>query len=381
MSGLRASRRDRSALVFPPPEPSRPALRAHAMNRHRLIVMIVILGLAVAKAEARPAHKKALADRLGALMTRKLNDCRTCHVPAGPDDDPEDKPHNPFGARMKAVHTELERAGSKTGISKRLDAIADEDSDGDGVANLLELLAGRYPGEADDTPSAAELAAARKALVAFRKGDGGDEWSPFDRFKRPDVPKVGDSLVDDNPIDAFLEVERRQRGLAIRPEADRTTLLRRVSLDVTGLPPTPAELHDFLADTSSNAYEKVVDRLLESPRHGERWGRHWMDVWRYSDWAGWGQQVRDSQPHIWHWRDWIVESLNQDKPYDRMIVEMLAADEASPPKTPTPSAPPASSSGTSSSSAARNGCRTWSITPAGLPRRDSRLRPVPRSHV
>ena len=77
-------------------------------------------------------------------------------------------------------------------------------------------------------------------------------------------------------------------------------------------------------------YEKVVDRLLASPRYGERWGRHWMDVWRYSDWAGWGQQVRDSQPHIWHWRDWIVESLNEDKPYDRMVVEMLAADEDRP---------------------------------------------------
>jgi hypothetical protein len=74
----------------------------------------------------------------------------------------------------------------------------------------------------------------------------------------------------------------------------------------------------------------VVDRLLASPRYGERWGRHWMDVWRYSDWTGWGEQVRDSQPHIWRWRDWIVESMNGDKGYDRMIVEMLAADEAAP---------------------------------------------------
>src|SRR5262249_24807873 len=75
------------------------------------------------------------------------------------------------------------------------------------------------------------------------------------------------------------------------------------------------------------------DQLLASPRYGERWGRHWMDVWRYSDWAGWGQQVRDSQPHIWHWRDWIIESLNADKSYDRMILEMLAADELAPEDT------------------------------------------------
>jgi hypothetical protein len=104
-------------------------------------------------------------------------------------------------------------------------------------------------------------------------------------------------------------------------------LLRRVYLDLIGLPPTRDELHAFLNDSSADAYERVVDRLLASPRYGERWGRHWMDIWRYSDWAGWGQQVRDSQKHIWRWRDWIIESLNADKGYDQMVLEMLAADE------------------------------------------------------
>ena len=86
----------------------------------------------------------------------------------------------------------------------------------------------------------------------------------------------------------------------------------------------------FEADPSDRAYEALVDQLLASPQYGERWGRHWMDVWRYSDWDGFGAEVRESQPHIWRWRDWIVESLNQDLPYDRMIVAMLAADEADP---------------------------------------------------
>src|SRR5438128_11749815 len=86
----------------------------------------------------------------------------------------------------------------------------------------------------------------------------------------------------------------------------------------------------FQDNYTLNDYDKVVYDLLASPRYGERVGRHWMDVWRYSDWAGWGNQVRDSQPHIWRWRDWIVESLNQDKGYDRMILEMLAADELCP---------------------------------------------------
>jgi len=87
-------------------------------------------------------------------------------------------------------------------------------------------------------------------------------------------------------------------------------------------------MHAFLQDTAPDAYEKVVEEtLLASPRYGERWGRHWMDVWRYSDWAGWGAQVRDSQPHIWRWRDWIIDSLNEDKGYYRMVLEMAAGDE------------------------------------------------------
>ncbi|HEV8377925.1 MAG TPA: DUF1549 and DUF1553 domain-containing protein, partial [Tepidisphaeraceae bacterium] len=107
---------------------------------------------------------------------------------------------------------------------------------------------------------------------------------------------------------------------------------RRVYLDLIGLVPTPAELAAFEQDQSPDAYEKVIDRLLNDPRYGERWGRHWMDIWRYSDWAGWtgGNQIRDSQPHIWRWRDWIVESLNKDAPYDQMLTDMLAADELYP---------------------------------------------------
>lgn len=150
--------------------------------------------------------------------------------------------------------------------------------------------------------------------------------------RRPTVPSVRDPAWMRNPIDAFIAAQHETRGLRPRPEARRDVLLRRVYLDLIGLNPTPAEQRAFAEDTSPRAYETVVDRLLEDPRHGERWGRHWMDVWRYSDWAGWsgGNQIRDSQPHIWRWRDWIVESLNEDKGYDRMILEMLAADELAP---------------------------------------------------
>ena len=155
----------------------------------------------------------------------------------------------------------------------------------------------------------------------------------FEQVQRPEVPPRGAWCR--NPIDAFLARKHAEKSLTPRPEASKQILLRRAYLDLIGLTPTPAEQRAFLADTSRNAYEKVVDRLLQDPRYGERWGRHWMDVWRYSDWAGWsgGNQIRDSKPHIWRWKDWIIESLNADKPYDRMIIEMLAGDELAPDDT------------------------------------------------
>ena len=138
--------------------------------------------------------------------------------------------------------------------------------------------------------------------------------------------------VPGNPVDVYLRAAYKQRGLTPAPAAEKRTLLRRVTLDLTGVPPTAEEMRAFLADAAPDAYERVVDRLLGSARYGERWGRHWMDVWRYSDWYGYrrSNEVRNSQRHIWQWRDWIVESVNGDKPYDRMVMEMLAGDEMAP---------------------------------------------------
>ncbi|HKW97533.1 MAG TPA: DUF1549 domain-containing protein [Bryobacteraceae bacterium] len=168
------------------------------------------------------------------------------------------------------------------------------------------------------------------APIAAGKG-ALSHWA-FKMPKRPPVPEVKNRAWVRNPIDAFVAAEYEKRGLKPVAQADKRTLLRRVYLDLIGLPPTPAEMNAFLADNSKDAYEKIVDKLLASPRYGERWGRHWMDIWRYSDWYGWRaqNQVRYSQRHIWHWRDWIIESLNKDKGYDEMIVEMLAGDELAP---------------------------------------------------
>lgn len=133
-----------------------------------------------------------------------------------------------------------------------------------------------------------------------------------------------------NPIDSFIAAELAARGLKPAPAADRRTLVRRIYLDLIGMPPTPQQARAFEADDSPGAYERLVDELLASPAYGERWGRHWMDVWRYSDWSGYQQELRNSAKHIWRWRDWIVQSLNGDLPYSRMVELMLAADELAP---------------------------------------------------
>lgn len=131
-------------------------------------------------------------------------------------------------------------------------------------------------------------------------------------------------------MDALLAARLASKNLKPQPEAAPEIWLRRVYLDLIGLPPAPEEIAAFLRDTSMPARQRVVDHLLATPQYGERWARHFMDIWRYCDWYGLGAQLRYSQKHIWHWRDWIVESLNADKGYDEMIVQMLAADELAP---------------------------------------------------
>lgn len=155
-----------------------------------------------------------------------------------------------------------------------------------------------------------------------------DHWA-YQPIRRPEVPTVSPEDVS-HPIDAFVLSKCRQQGLLPLPAADRRTWLRRVYLDVIGLPPTVQQQRQFLDDHSSDAYEKVVDSLLANPHYSERWARHWMDIWRYSDWDGYKQELRGSQRHIWRWREWIIASLQQDKGYDRMIFEMLAGDEIAP---------------------------------------------------
>jgi len=157
---------------------------------------------------------------------------------------------------------------------------------------------------------------------------GGRDWWSLQPVKRSSVPGDATPATDGlplNPVDAFVRAELTRRGMTMAPPADRRTLLRRVSFDLVGLPPTADEIDAFEADKSPEAYEKVVDRLLASPQFGERWGRHWLDLVRFAETNGY---ERDAvKPNAWRYRDWVIQALNADMPYDRFLTEQLAGDE------------------------------------------------------
>ena len=150
-------------------------------------------------------------------------------------------------------------------------------------------------------------------------------WA-FQPIQRIDPPKVKNAALVRTPIDAFLLAKLEAKGLAFNPEADKETLLRRVILDLTGLPPMPEEMDTFLADQKPGAYERMVERTLASPHYGERWGRHWLDVAGYADSDGY-TDADPVRPWSYQFRDYVIRSLNADKPFDQFIREQLAGDE------------------------------------------------------
>jgi len=164
--------------------------------------------------------------------------------------------------------------------------------------------------------------------VAKTKSSGKDHWS-FQPIKRPTIPAAQDASRITNPIDAFIASRLDEKGMKLSPPADKRTLVRRAYYDLIGLPPTPEEVQAFLDDKSPDAFATVIDRLLASPRYGERWGRHWMDVARYSDTKGEIKRQRDTPvyPFAWTYRDYVIKAFNDDKPFDRFIIEQIAADK------------------------------------------------------
>ncbi|MCI0387246.1 MAG: PSD1 and planctomycete cytochrome C domain-containing protein [Acidobacteria bacterium] len=150
-------------------------------------------------------------------------------------------------------------------------------------------------------------------------------WWSFRKPARRPIPKVTDARWKANPIDAFIKKSLDQKGLKPAPQADRNTLIRRAYLDLTGLLPSPVEVDAFVNDPSPRAYEKLIERLLASPHYGERWGRFWLDVARYADSSGYEHDYDIA--NAWRYRDYVIKSFNEDKPYNRFIIEQMAGDE------------------------------------------------------
>ncbi|MFM8707756.1 MAG: DUF1549 domain-containing protein, partial [Planctomycetia bacterium] len=206
-----------------------------------------------------------------------------------------------------------------------------------GVPAESEILA-RIPATDPDIrmpPEGPRLTAAQIDVIQ-RWIDEGAAWQEHWAFRppaRPAVPAVTDGGEPANPIDAFIRDGLARRGLPAPPPADKRTLLRRATYGVTGLPPTEREMRDFLCDESPQAWERVVDRLLASPHYGEHWARHWLDLVRYADTNSFERD--GDKPHAWRYRDYVIRSFNDDKPYDRFLVEQVAGDEL---PDPTPDA-------------------------------------------
>ena len=203
---------------------------------------------------------------------------------------------------------------------------------GDAAASaILERITSTDP-DVQMPPEGPRLSAGQVDSIK-RWIDEGAHWKEHWAFRplvRPALPAATDAATT-NPIDAFIEQGLAGRGLPRPERADKVALLRRATYDITGMPPSEQDLRDFLADDSPHAWEKVVDRLLASPHYGEKWARHWLDLVRYADTNSF---ERDGpKPHSWRYRDYVIRSLNADKPYDQFVVEQLAGDEL---PTPTP---------------------------------------------
>lgn len=287
-----------------------------------VIVGVALLACHAGQRARRPSTRILTAEECAALYDREVRPllasrCVRCHGP------------------------------KRRGGGLRLDSIAAMRKGGDSGPAIV-------PREIDQSPLLSRVAShdmprgepplSRQETILLAKwvynGALGQDQAPrpeaahwaFQPPRSPAIPNIRAAEID-NPIDAFIAQARAQAGVARHnPPAARALLLRRVAIDLTGLPPHEGDYRAFLADRSADAYEKAVERLLASPRYAERWARHWMDVWRYSSHDGRKalRQITYGSEHIWRWRDYLVQALHADAGLDRIITDMLAGDEASP---------------------------------------------------
>jgi mono/diheme cytochrome c family protein len=271
------------------------------------LVALVALALGPQVLRAGAAETKVLYDR--DIRPILADNCYACH---GPDAQQRK-------AKLRLDTKEGAFAALRDGSFALVPGKPDE-------SQLLERISSSKPSHVMPPPKTGKHLTMAQMDLIRRWIAQGAPWSThwaFTQPARPTIPTVHDPAWQRNPIDAFILARLEREGLQPSPEADRVTLLRRVTLDLTGLPPTTAEVDTFLADASPEAYVKVVDRLLRSPRYGEHMARFWLDAARYGDTHG---LHLDNYREIWPYRDWVINAFNTNKPFDQFVIEQLAGD-------------------------------------------------------
>ena len=287
------------------------------MRSHPLPTFALLLGLAVPAARAATPAEEAFEATVRPVLAER---CLKCH---GPEKQ---------SAGLRVDSREALLAGGENGP-----ALAPGDP-----ANSLLMKAIRHDGDVQmppkgklDDPEVEALAAWVRAGAPWPSGtptastaapEAWREHWAFRPVRRPMVPAVKNAGWVATPVDAYILAALEAKGLTPSESADKRTLLRRATYDLTGLPPTESEYAAFEADGTPDAYERRIERLLASPRYGERWGRHWLDVARYSDTKGDGFSGDRTYPHAFTYRDYVIRAFNEDLPYDRFLIEQLAAD-------------------------------------------------------
>ncbi len=282
------------------------------------VLDLVLVGLVVAPTvPAGPAAPAAPADYSRDVKPLLARRCHRCH-----------------GAAKQKSGLRLDTAAQAVAGGNRGPAIVPGKS---GESLIIDAVAGRRDAPAMP-PEGPRLASEEIALLERWIDEGakappnepaepapptaGGHWA-FRPVVRPPVPRVKDEAWVRNPMDAFILARLEKEGFSPSPEAAPAALMRRLSFDLLGLPPSPDEVDAFLADARPDAYEQLVERLLASPHHGERWGRHWLDLARYADSNGY---TIDGSRSIWKYRDWVIDAINRDMPFDRFAVEQIAGD-------------------------------------------------------
>ncbi|HWB10207.1 MAG TPA: PSD1 and planctomycete cytochrome C domain-containing protein [Pirellulales bacterium] len=277
-----------------------------------------LLGLLVLKfALTAPAAQAQSVDYVRDIRPILAKHCYECH---GPDKQKSGLRLDTVAATKEGGYSGAAVVPGKSGESLLLTALT-------GTGDVPRMPEGRPPlSEAEIELVKAWIdqgaAAPTDDAPATAKTGGSKHWA-FQPLSRLAAPAVSRPEWVRNEIDTYILARLEVEGLTPSPEADRTTLVRRLSLDLTGLLPSPAEVEEFLADGAADAYERLVDRLLASPRYGEKWARHWLDQARYADSNGY---TIDSGRSIWKYRDWVIEALNRDMPFDQFTIEQMAGD-------------------------------------------------------